>query len=184
MLHDGRCAEGEPELDVFARAAAGGDLAAFERLHRATVARVHSLARRLLGAARADEAAQEVFLRVWRGLPGWRGEARVTTWLHEVARNTLINLAARGELARDPARELADEPAPLERTGLRLELEEAIATLPAGARVVFVLHDVEGLSHEEIAARLGLAPGTSKSQLHRARRLLRAALTSEDGERA
>ncbi len=164
------------ELDAAARAAARGDQAGFERFHRATVARVHSLARRLLGAARADEATQEVYLRAWRGLASWRGEAAATTWLHSLARNTLLNLAARRAPPESGDHGLAESPAPLARPGLRLELEEAIAALPDGARTVFVLHDVEGLAHEEIAARLGLAVGTSKSQLHRARMLLRAAL--------
>lgn len=165
------------DLDAAARAAARGDLGAFERFHRSTVARVHTLARRLLGSARADEATQEVFLRAWRGLASWRGEASAATWLHSLARNTLINLAARAELrACGGEAELAARQAPLARPGLRLELDEAIAALPAGARAIFVLHDVEGFSHEEIAARLGLALGTSKSQLHRARLLLRAAL--------
>jgi len=168
---------GGAALDGAARAAARGDLAAFERLHRATVARVHTLARRLLGAAHADEATQEVYLRAWRGLAGWRGEARATTWLHRLARNTLINLLARAALPLDGEAEVAEQHAHEARAGLRLELEEAIEALPAGARAVFVLHDVEGCSHEEIAARLGLAVGTSKSQLHRARMLLRAALS-------
>ena len=162
-------------LESAAPAPAGGDRAAFERLYRLTVARVHTLARRLLGRARADEATQEVYLRAWRGLASWRGEASVATWLHSLARNTLINLAARAELqlTEDGPEELSAAHA---RPDLRLELEEAIAALPDGARAIFVLHDVEGLAHEEIAARLGLAVGTSKSQLHRARLLLRAAL--------
>lgn len=165
------------ELDAAAHAAARGDLAAFERFHRATVGRVHTLARRLLGASRADEATQEVYLRAWRGLPGWRAEAGAGTWLHSLARNTLINLAVRRSPPTGGEHELAARPAPHARPGLRMELEEAIASLPDGARTVFVLHDVEGFSHVEIAARLGLALGTSKSQLHRARLLLRAALT-------
>ncbi len=169
-------ASGAP-LDAAAHAAARGDLAAFERFHRATVGRVHSLARRLLGAARADEATQEVYLRAWRGLASWRGEASAATWLHSLARNTLINLAARRQPPTGGEHELEARPARHARLGLRLELEEAIASLPEGARTVFVLHDVEGCSHEEIAARLGLALGTSKSQLHRARLLLRAALS-------
>jgi RNA polymerase sigma-70 factor (ECF subfamily) len=164
-------------LDLDARAAARGDLAAFERLHRATVARVYTLARRLLGAAQAEEATQEVYLRAWRSLASWRGEASVTTWLHTLARNTLINLAARPETpASSTQAELEARAAPATPAGLRLELEEAIAALPPGARTVFVLHDVEGLAHGEIAARLGVTTGTTKSQLHRARLLLRAAL--------
>ena len=85
-------------LESAARAAAGGDRAAFERLYRLTVARVHTLARRLLGRARADEATQEVYLRAWRGLASWRGEASVATWLHSLARNTLINQIGRAHV--------------------------------------------------------------------------------------
>jgi RNA polymerase sigma-70 factor (ECF subfamily) len=164
------------EIDSAARAAARGDLAAFERFYRASVARVHTLARRLVGAE-ADEATQEVYLRAWRGLAGWRGEASAATWLHRVALNTLLDLAGR----RAPPETGAEERLLVLRAagapaGARLELEEAIAALPEGARAVFVLHDVEGCAHAEIAARLAIAVGTSKSQLHRARLLLRAAL--------
>lgn len=164
------------ELDVLARAAAGGDVVAFERLYRATVARVHALARRVVRAD-ADEATQEIYLRAWRGLAGWRGEAGVATWLHRLALNTLLDMVARREPAETGAEDEVSRAAAAEiRPGARLELEEAIAELPRGARLVFVLHELEGLSHEEIAVRLGLSIGTSKSQLHRARLLLRAAL--------
>jgi RNA polymerase sigma-70 factor, ECF subfamily len=173
-------------LDADARAAAGGDRAAFERLYRATCARVTTLARRLVGPGRADEATQEVYLRAWRGLPSWRGEASARTWLETLARNTLIHVAARRLPAGTPAGEaLAEHAAAPRAPELRLDLEAAIAALPDGARLVFVLHDVERCSHEEIAAELGIAVGTSKSQLHRARLLLRAALAgTQDEERA
>jgi RNA polymerase sigma-70 factor (ECF subfamily) len=170
-------------LDAEARAAAGGDRAAFERLYRATLARVHTLARRMLGAARADEASQEVYLRAWQHLASWRGDAAATTWLHRLALNVVLNLAAREapESRGAEGGERLDELAgPVARPGWTLDLEEALAMLPDGARRVFVLHDVEGLAHAEIAARLGLAPGTSKSQLHRARMLLRAHLAGGD----
>ena len=164
-------------LDAAARAAAAGDLAQFEALYRATAARVHTLARRLLGADRADEATQEVYLRAWRKLASWRGEASASTWLHRVALNVLVDLAARRAPPETGAEErLAALPAAHVPPGARLELEEALATLPGGARAVFVLHDVEGLGHADVAERLGCSVGTSKSQLHRARLLLRAAL--------
>jgi RNA polymerase sigma-70 factor (ECF subfamily) len=168
------------DLDREAQAAARGDRQAFERFHRATVARVHTLARRLVGVSQADEATQEIYLRVWRGLPGWRGEARIGTWLHQLARNTLLGMLARAELVRvgDDER-LVSETARGAEPALRLELEEAIQSLPHRARVVFVLHDVEGLRHEEIAEELAITVGTSKSQLHRARLLLRALWTGE-----
>lgn len=165
-----------PELDALARAAGNGDRAAFERLYRATVARVHSLARRLVRDD-ADGATQEVYLCAWRNLASWRGEAGVATWLHRLALNTLLNLAARRARPETGVEErLSSLAARGGRSEACLELEEAIAALPDGARLVFVLHELEGFSHEEIAARLGHTIGTSKSQLHRARLLLRAAL--------
>jgi len=166
-------------VDEDARRSAGGDVAAFGRFHGATVARVHSLARRLIGRERADEAAQEIYLRAWRGLSSWRGEAGAATWLQRLALNYLLNELARANrtLAGDEA--LQQRAGRSERTAERLDLDAAIERLPDGARAVFVLHDVEGFTHDEIAARLGHTSGTSKSQLHRARLLLRAALGEE-----
>lgn len=160
---------------VDARLAAGGDPRAFERLYRRHVARIHTLARRMLGDGEADEATQEAFVRAWRRLATFRGEAAFGTWLHRVAINVI--LAQRAGLARRRERfsevAAAAVPARAARPELRVDFEAAVATLPDGAREVFVLHDVEGYKHEEIAARLGIASGTSKSQLHRARMLLR-----------
>lgn len=185
-------------LDV--RRAAGGDPAAFERLYRRHVARVHSLARRILGSAtEADDATQEVFLRAWRALGSFRHAGSFEGWLLRLARNTVLNRVAergaakrRAETGAEPLSEAIEasgstaaavgrpgRPGPLDR----LDLEAAIIRLPDGAREVFVLHDVEGSSHPEIAAELGVSVGTSKSQLHRARRLLRAHLTGTEGGR-
>jgi len=157
------------------------DLLAFEGLYRATVGRVHTLARRLCGREHADEATQEVFLRAWRKRGSFRGEAAPAAWLSRLARNELVN-QARARARRDEA-ELGEEP-PARLAGqranrgsdLKIDLERALADLPDGARWVFVLHDVEGQAHAEISERLGISVGTSKSQLHRARALLRAAL--------
>lgn len=156
--------------------AAGGDAQAFERLYRATVARVHGLARRLLGDPHADDATQEVYLRAWTRLAGFRGESAFATWLHRLALNVLLarRSAALGG-AEDGERELAQvAERRASEPGLALDLEQLIQGLPRGARDVFVLHDVEGLDHAEVAALLGVSSGTSKSQLHRARTLLRA----------
>lgn len=162
-------------------AAAAGDRVAFERLYRAHVARVHGLCLRLLGDRHAaEEATQDAFVRAWRMLPGFRGEAAFGTWLHRVAVSVVLShrraAAIRG--ARSGADDAAAERAPArpEPVGDRLDLDAAIARLPAGARAVFVLHDVEGFTHDEIGARLGITAGGSKAQLHRARMLLRAAL--------
>ena len=173
----GRGAEPDPE-DV--RRAAAGELAAFGRVYRATVGRVHGLARRLLGREHADEATQEVYLRAWRKLGSFRGEAGFATWLHRLATNEILNLRARLERREQVVEAWEGEPAAGAGAGLRsdlaADLEAALARLPAGARTVFVLHDVEGLEHAEVARRLGVGVGTSKSQLHRARALLREAL--------
>ena len=163
-----------------ARRAATGDREAFERLYRRHVARIHSLARRMLGAEEADEVTQDAFVRAWTKLGGFRGEAAFGTWLYRLALNVI--LGRRAELGKARRRfaadtELADLPRPGEpRPELRVDFARAMARLPDGAREVLVLHDVEGYKHEEIAVMLGINPGTSKSQLHRARMLLRAHL--------
>lgn len=157
--------------------AATGDSHAFERLYRAHVARIHSLARRMLSDDEADEVTQDVFVRAWQKLGTFRGDSAFGTWLHRLAVNVI--LARRSELG-SRRRRFHDDDAPLEllpsgatRPEDAIDFEEALGRLPDGARQVFVLHDVEGYRHEEIADMLGLVAGTSKSQLHRARMALR-----------
>jgi len=164
------------ELDD-ARRAATGDQAAFERLYRGHAARIHSLACRMMGDEDADEATQEVFVRAWEKLGSFRGDAAFGTWLHRLAINHL--LGRRGARGRDRER-MREDPVAIDTAGapprdphLRLDFEAAIARLPRGAREVFVLHDVEGFKHQEIAGMLGVTEGTSKAQLHRARMSLR-----------
>lgn len=160
--------------------AQSGDGHAFERLYRSHVARVHSLVRRLIPDADPDELTQDVFVRAWQKLGLFRGEAAFGTWLHRLAVNMV--LSRRGDLARRRQRFLDDD-APLEMASSRrvtpdeaMDLEKAMRTLPNGSRQVFVLHDVEGYRHEEIAELLGVTVGTSKSQLHRARMAMRREL--------
>lgn len=162
--------------------AAGGDRRAFERVYREHVDRVYALCTRMLAdRVLAEEVTQDVFVRVWEKLPGFRGESAFSTWLHRVTVNVV--LSRRKVTGLQQGRTSDDEDAVAAATsrpvsvGDRLDLESAIATLPAGARRVFVLHDVEGYTHEEIGDQLGITPGGSKAQLHRARMLLRAALT-------
>lgn len=163
-------------------AAASGDRRAFERVYRAHVDRVFSLCLRMLGdRGTAEDVTQDVFVRVWEKLPGFRGEAAFGTWLHRVTVNVVLT---RRKAAGTRADRLAPDDGELDRlpsrheaVGERLDLEGAIAALPRGARQVFVLHDIEGFTHEEIGHHLGITPGGSKAQLHRARLLLRAALT-------
>ena len=157
--------------------AAAGDVAAFERLYREHVARIHSLARRLIGPDDADEVTQDVFVRVWEKLSTFRGEAAFGTWLHRVAINLILGRRKKLGIRRDRFVEgekvlekLRSNPGEVET---RVDFETAIEYLPDGAREVFVLHDVEGYKHEEIANTLGISAGTSKSQLHRARMILR-----------
>lgn len=170
---------------ALALAAAGGDTDAFEALYRRHSARVHGVVLRLAGwqRARAEDLVQEAFLRAWQALPGWRGEAAFGTWLHRLAVNVaLMDLRARRvrpALDGDDDDALDAMPAP-ESPGhaaaLAIDLERAVATLPPRARAVLVLHDIEGWTHGEIGAALDMATGSSKSQLHRARGLLRARL--------
>jgi RNA polymerase sigma-70 factor (ECF subfamily) len=162
---------------VDATLAASGDSHAFERLYRGHIARIHSLARRMLSDDEADEAAQDVFVRAWEKLGTFRGEAAFGTWLHRLAINVILGRRERRGVYRQ--RYLEDDgvldTVPGRRAGpeTAMDMENAIARLPDGARQIFVLHDVEGYRHEEIAGMLGLAAGTSKSQLHRARMALR-----------
>ncbi len=171
--------DGGPDGDVIA--AATGDRRAFERLYRTHVDRVHGICTRMLADRQlAEEVTQDVFVRVWQKLPGFRGESAFSTWLHRVAVNVVLSRRKRAGIhnARTADDEALDEaPTRAEFVGERLDLDGAIAGLPPGARRVFVLHDVEGFTHEEIGEQLGITPGGSKAQLHRARMLLRAALS-------
>src|SRR6476469_747748 len=160
--------------------AAAGDTAAFERIYRKHVARVHSLARRMLGAGEADEVTQDVFVRTWQKLHTFRGDAAFSTWLHRLAVNVVIERRRAYAVQRD---RITDDPAALDRitvpaarADLTVTFDQAIEQLPAGAREIFVHHDVEGYKHREIAALLDITSGTSKRQLHRARMLLRRRL--------
>ena len=173
----------EPLTDV-ARAAAG-DVRAFEAVYRTHLPRVHSLVRRMTAGRDADELTQDVFVRVWQKLGTFRGESSFGTWLHRLAVNVIVERFRTLAVKRE--RFLADSEPVLEvtaapvraRPDLAMDLDAAIAELPDGARTIFVLHDVEGYRHEEIATMLGISSGTSKSQLHRARQTLRALLTQK-----
>jgi RNA polymerase sigma-70 factor (ECF subfamily) len=162
-------------LDGDVAAAASGDRHAFERLYRAHVDRVYAIGTRML----AEEVTQDVFVRVWQKLPGFRGESAFSTWLHRVAVNVVLSRRKQAGIlgARTTDDDALDAtPSRAVFVSERLDLDDAIAGLPAGARRVFVLHDVEGFTHEEIGEQLGITSGGSKAQLHRARMLLRAAL--------
>jgi len=163
--------------------AQAGDLEAFEVLYRANVGRVYALCYRMAGdASLAEELAQDVFVRAWQRLGSFRGDSALSSWLHPLTVN--VALSERRSRRRRTSRVMStDDPAAFERPETKeagpeagVDIDRALETLPAGARAVFVLHDVEGYKHQEIAKMTGVATGTSKAQLHRARRLLREAL--------
>ncbi|MEJ7758450.1 MAG: RNA polymerase sigma factor [Gemmatimonadaceae bacterium] len=165
------------------RRAQGGDVGAFEEIYREHSPRVYALCLRLSGNSGMDatELMQDVFIRAWNGLGTFRGDCAFSSWLHRLAVNVMLE-TARGDGRRMARVVTMEEPdtvgamsAPV-TPDLRMDLENAIAGLPPGARTAFVLHDIEGYKHEEIAEQLGVAVGTVKAQLHRARKLLIKAL--------
>ena len=167
--------------------AKAGDVAAFETIYRQHAGRVYALCLRMTAdATHARELTQDVFVRAWERLSAFRGDSALASWLHRIAVNEVL-MGSRADRRRTKrvalVEDLGDES---ERTSgvvsrghdveQSIDLERAIAALPPGARRVFVLHDVEGYKHEEIARITGSALGTLRAQLHRARRLLMEAL--------
>lgn len=155
-----------------------GERRAMEALYHQYKRRVFGLCHRIVGPTEAEEVAQDVFVRVFRGLASFRGESQLGTWVYRLAVNAALTHVGkqrrRGEVGDDEV--LAQVPAPpaVERDPrLSDRVEAAMARLPAGYRAILVLHDVEGLSHEECAAILDCRVGTSKSQLHKARAKMR-----------
>jgi RNA polymerase sigma-70 factor (ECF subfamily) len=187
----------EPDLRLVERAQ-GGDMEAFEALYRREVGQVYALCLRMTAdAARARELTQSVFVRAWDRLKSFRGEAKLSSWLHRIAVNEML-VEARSDRRRRARVMLADDALDGEHAGddsesthapngggytlpvdteTRIDLERAIAALPPGARTVFVLHHIHGYRHEEISRMTGSAEGTLRAQLHRARRLLMEALS-------
>ena len=163
--------------------AQSGDVDAFELIYNEHSGRVYALCLRLMGGEQtaATELMQDVFIRAWKNLGKFRGESAFSSWLHRLAVNSMLE-NARGDKRRI-ARVLPMEDtsqigafAPPDSIDERMDLESAIAKLPPGARTAFVLHDIEGYQHQEIAEQLGVAVGTVKAQLHRAHKLLIKAL--------
>lgn len=159
-----------------------GDVQAFERLYRNNVGRIFALCLRMAAdRSLAEELVQDVFVRAWNKIGSFRGESAFSSWLHRLAVNVVLSeqrsrrrREARIVVVEDPV--VHEKPRQRESAGASVDLERAIETLPPGARQIFVLHDVEGFNHREISEITGLAIGTSKAHLHRARRLLREAL--------
>lgn len=175
----------DPTVDAVAELvdrAVRGDVDAFESLYRLSVGRVFGLCLRMCGdRSQAEELTQEAFIRAWRKLPSFRGESAFSTWMHRLTVNLV--LGHRRSSGRRLSREgsagdewYGDGASAADQPHVAMDLERAIAALPDGARTIFVLHDVEGYKHTEIAELAGVAVGTSKAQLSRARQLLRKAL--------
>lgn len=160
---------------------------AFEELYRTHAPRLFGLACRMVGRGDAEDLLQEIFLTAHRKLGLYRGQSSIGTWLFRLATNQCLDyLRSRGTRLSNLTDGLDDEPLPSgPRAGAivgvvdRLDLERALASLPPGCRTVFVLHDVQGCEHREIAGLLGISDGTSKSQLHKARMRLRQMLTTD-----
>ena len=170
---------------TLARRLKQGDMDAYEELYRLHARRVYNLAWRMLGnASDAEDALQEVFLQVFRKIGSFKGESALGTWLYRLAMNLCVD-RTRSRVAHDAQKTEALDPirtaqagAPLPEMAMsRLDLERAIAHLPEGCRAAFLLHDVEGFEHREVATILGIAEGTSKSQVHKARLRIRRFLT-------
>jgi RNA polymerase sigma-70 factor (ECF subfamily) len=168
-----------------------GDLGAFEELYRAHSGKLYGLIFRMVGnAADAEDLLQEVFLSAHRKLDGFRGDSALGTWLYRLATNSCLDyLRSRAAKTGQLTDAIDDEPvladagtrSIAEQTVAKMDLERALAQLPAGCRAAFLLHDVQGLEHSEVADALGIAEGTSKSQVHKARLKLRALLGGRQG---
>ena len=163
-----------------------GDTGAFEALYRQHVGRVYGLCLRMTGQAEsAEDLTQDTFVNAWRSLPGYEGRSSFSTWLHRIAVNAVL-AKRRGPQGRNEISMTDDagEQMEFEEQGAMgeatpIDLERAIEALPRGARDVMVLHGIYGYSHEEAAGMLGVAVGTCKAQLHRARHLMRARMGAE-----
>jgi len=163
------------EADWIARAKRA-DSGAFEKLYRLHVDKVYGLCLRMTGnVAEAEDCAQEAFIQAWNKLDKFRGDSAFATWLHRIAVNSVLGRMRKSKREQDRiqlAGQEVESPVTVADNGELRDLSEAVERLPEGARHVFVLYAVYGYSHEEASNMLGIAPGTSKAQLHRARRLL------------
>lgn len=169
------------EADLVRRAQRG-DVAAFEALFRQFQGRIYALCLRMLAdPSRAEDMTQESFVRAWQKIGSFKGRSAFGTWLHRLSVNVVLGdlRSSKRWESRTSALETTEAviaAKPRRDPLAAVDLEQAISGLPPQARTVFVLHDVEGYKHREIAAMIGLAEGTCKAHLHRARKLLRKAL--------
>jgi RNA polymerase sigma-70 factor (ECF subfamily) len=168
------------------RRAQRSDARAFEALYRLHADKVYGLCLRMTGnVSEAEDCTQEAFILAWNKLDKFRGDSAFSTWLHRVAVNAVLGRIRKSKREQDRIQAVADtEPARTTAadTGELRDLAEAVDRLPEGARHVFVLHAVYGYTHDEAAGMLGIAAGTSKAQMHRARRLLAQQLEEQGFE--
>jgi RNA polymerase sigma-70 factor (ECF subfamily) len=175
-------------VDQDAQRAAAGDMDAFEKVYRRYNQRVYSHCLRMVrNSADAEDLTQEVFIQLFRKINTFRGDSSFTTWLHRLTvnqvlmhlRKPIVKTEKTTEDGATPIRIVRGTENPSRMAQIdRIALDHAIAALPPGYRMVFILHDIEGYDHEEIGKILGCAVGTSKSQLHKARLRLRQFLTT------
>jgi RNA polymerase sigma-70 factor (ECF subfamily) len=174
------------EEAVWIRQAKKSDSRAFEKLYRMHIDKVYGLCLRMTGnVAEAEDCTQEAFIQAWNKLSKFRGDSAFATWLHRIAVNAVLGRMRKSKREQDRiqiAAEFSPGPASIGDSGNLRDLSDAIDRLPEGARHVFILSGVYGYSHEEASNMLGIAVGTSKAQLHRARRLLSQQLIEEGFE--
>ena len=172
--------------EAWIRQAQRSDASAFESLYRLHVDKVYGLCLRMTGnASEAEDCTQEAFIQAWNKMLKFRGDSAFSTWLHRIAVNTVLGRIRKSKREQDRIQAVSDvQPPPIATgdTGELRDLAEAVDRLPERARHVFVLHAVYGYSHDEAAEMLGIAAGTSKAQLHRARRLLAQQLEEQGFE--
>jgi len=168
------------------RRAQRSDAKAFEALYRMHVDRVYGICLRMTGnVSEAEDCAQEAFIQAWNKMQKFRGDSAFSTWLHRIAVNAVLGRMRKSKREQDRIMAVAENAPPTVATadtGELRDLSEAVDRLPEGARNVFVLHAVYGYSHDEAGEMLGIAAGTSKAQLHRAKRLLAQQLKQQGFE--
>jgi RNA polymerase sigma-70 factor, ECF subfamily len=160
-----------------------GDTEAFETLYRQHAARIYTLACRMAGSPEdGEDLLQEIFLQVYRKLGSFKGDAAIGTWMYRLALNHCLDYVRSRQAKMHKLTDTLDAETSFEPTArrdtpiARLDLERAVERLPEGCREAFVLHDVEGFDHKEVGELMGIAEGTSKSQVFKARMKLRAML--------
>jgi len=179
-----READEAASMEILVQRAQARDPRAFEALYRRLVGRIYALSLRMTrDPLRAEELPQDVFVRAWERMESFRGESRFTPWLHRLAVHVILQ-EGRAKGRRESREHLVADPADYlgrvqkEMPGTRVDLERAIAALPEGARTVLVLRDIHGYKYEEIAQMQGVALGTVKAQIHRARKMVKERLGS------